>query len=251
MTHTDEREDIVGQADTLVKLQETDLAEVRARKRLDELPEKRAILETRKKRREVEDLRGRAENYLAGLERDIARHEDETAALDEKLEHEQAKVMSGEVVNPKELQNLTREMDALKRRKDKLEMESLQVMEKVEKAKEQIAKIDDATKSLDAREEKLGREFKEKGGELQTEIDHLHREREALAAALQPDLRKAYEDSRASKTGVGAGVLTADACSACRVQLPSQQVSALRAGPDVGRCPNCGRLLVVRREDES
>lgn len=241
----------MGQADTLVKLQDADLAEVRARKRLDALPEKNAILETRKKRREVEDLRSRAEEYLAGLEREISRREDETTGLDEKLEHEQAKVMSGEVSNPKELQNLTREMDALKRRKDKIEMESLQLMEKVEKARQQLAKIAEALASLDEREAKLAEEFKDKGGELQTEIDHLHREREALSAQLQPDLRAAYEDLRSSKGGLGAGVLTSDACSACRVQLPAQKVSALKGGPDVGRCPNCGRLLVVRREGES
>lgn len=233
-------------SETLLKLQEADLAEVRARRRLDELPEKRAILETRKKRTEVDGLRARAETFLGVLERDVAKHEDDVASVTEKLASEQARVMSGEVTNPKEVQSITREMDALKRRQDKLEMEELQLMEKVEKAKAQLVKIDEALSALDAREGKLTKEFKAKGGELQSEIDRTHKQREKLAKSLDANTRAAYERARESKGGIGVGVLQDGTCSACRVQLPAERVHALKAGPDTAQCPNCRRILVVR-----
>ncbi|MBE0475769.1 MAG: hypothetical protein IBX62_01515 [Coriobacteriia bacterium] len=238
-------------SETLVRLQEADLVEVRTRKRLDELPEKRAILDARKKRREVEQLRGRAEEFLGGLRSELSRLEDEASGVEAKIGSEQARVMSGEVVNPKEVQNITREMDALKRRKDKLEIEELRVMEKVEKAEGQLARIDGALTALDAREGELTQAFTSKGGELQNDIDRAHREREALAAALDPETLDAYEEARASKGGIGVGVLEGDTCSACRVQLPAEKLHSLRSGEDVARCPNCRRLLVVRRGGSS
>jgi predicted nucleic acid-binding Zn-ribbon protein len=42
------------------------------------------------------------------------------------------------------------------------------------------------------------------------------------------------------------GILKEGMCSACRVGLPVGKVEELVKGPDVGVCPNCNRLLIVR-----
>ncbi len=234
--------------EVLLALTEQDLAIARAEKALDELPEKLAVLQLRKRLREIEVVRERAAAYCRKTEALIARANDEATTLQNKIDVEQAKVLSGDISNPKELQNLTREMDALKRRKDAVEFEELGLMEKSESGSAQLAKVDAALAEGVAKEQALIAEFKSKGGELQTEIGHMREARERLAAQLAPALGSQYEALRGSKHGIAAGELKGGLCSACRTQIPSHEVQAIMAGPEIAECPNCKRLLIVRVE---
>lgn len=227
------------------KLQDLDLELARARKKLDEMPEKAAILTMRRKVTEFEALRSRAEQARDAVDAVVRKREDETVLLDQKMEAEQAKLMSGDVTNPKEVANISRELDSLRRQKEKLEADTLAEMEKREKAAEQVAKVEGAIAEGKRREEILVKDFQAKGGEMTTGISRLEAERAAVAAALDPELLARYERLREAKHGIGLGVLHDATCTACRVELPSTKVSALRAGEPIGICPACHRLLVV------
>ncbi len=233
----------------LIALQASDLEIHRIDRALDELPEKKAILETRHKAEEVRTLRARAEEMAHRLERAIAAHNDETTGIDEKIAEVQKTLDSGRSANPKEVHNLSREMDALRRRKDKLENETIGLMEKLEKAREQVGKVDAALDQLSTREQGLIERYQAKGGEMQERRVAEHARREELAATLGADLLARYEEVRAAKHGIGAGRLEDTRCSACRVELPKERLADLKAGPDVGVCPSCRRLLVVRGAD--
>jgi uncharacterized protein len=241
----------VDQSVLITKLQDLDLELLRARKRLDEMPEKAAILAMRRKVAELEALRSRARQAQDAEDAGIRKLEDETVTLEQKMEAEQGKLMSGEVTNPKEVANLSRELDALRKQKEKLESETLVEMEVREKAAEQVAKIEATITEGKRREGVLVKDFQEKGGVLTADVARLEKERAAVAAAIDPTLRAQYERLRETKHGIGLGVLHDATCSACRVELPSTKVEALRSGPAVGICPACHRLIVVTpREGE-
>jgi predicted nucleic acid-binding Zn-ribbon protein len=239
-------------AAALLKLQELDLDISRSEKRLDELPEKRAILDVRAKQREVAALKAKADILVSKLESELKRLQDETAALDEKIAGEQRKIMSGQINDHKQVQNISRELDSLRRRKDKLEMETLQVMERIEKANAQGVKVDEAIAKLAERDVAYVERFKERGGELQSRIAEETRRRGDLAGKLEPGLLTQYECLRTAKSGIAVGRLEGgESCSACRMSLPTGAVAALQAGPDVGICPQCHRLIIIRGGDES
>lgn len=236
----------MDQATLLIRLQDTDLSVMRARKRLDEMPEKVAVLGARKRLRELDTLRARTQAAWEAIDRSVNKHEDETAVLSAKIDAEQQKLMSGSVTNPKEVQNISREMDALKRQKDKLENTMLDEMEKRETAAEQTTKVDTAIEVAKKEEEAVIAEFQAKGGLLQSEIQRLDSERAALAREMEAGLLARYESLRDEKHGIGAGVLNEDMCSACRMELPAERAQALRDSETViGVCPACHRLLVV------
>ncbi|MDF1541749.1 MAG: C4-type zinc ribbon domain-containing protein [Anaerosomatales bacterium] len=235
----------------LIALQTCDLEIRRAAKLLDELPEKRSILETRHKAEEVRQLKGKAEELVHRLERAIAANTDEVSALDEKIAGVQKTLDGGQVTKPKEVHNLSREMDALKRREDKLDNDTLSLMERLEKAREQVAKVDTALQRLSTRESELIAAYRLKGGEVQSDLEAHKQQRAELAAAVGDELLARYEAAAAAKGGIGAARLLEVACSACRVELPSERLRELREGADVGVCPNCRRLLVVRGDDAS
>lgn len=235
----------VDQPDLISQLQNLDLELLRTRKRLEEMPEKAAILTMRRKVADLEALRSRARQAHDAVDATVRRHEHETASLEGKMEAEQRKLMSGEVTNPKEVAHISREMDALRRQKDKLETDTLTQMEKREEAAGQVAKIDATIAEGKRREGVLVKDFQEKGGALTAEIARLESQRARVAAAVEPSLLGRYERLREAKHGIGLGVLHDATCSACRVELPAHRVQQLAAGPPIGICPACHRLLVV------
>jgi len=237
----------VSEAVDLLELQATDIEIVRATKRLDELPEKRAILEVRAKLRDTKALAEKAAVLLRRLESEVKARQDECEMLDAKIAQEQAKVMS--TTDHRAVQSITREMDGLKRRRDKVEMEELQFMERADKARAQVAAIEAHIGKLNDGESGLIERFKQVGGGVQEEIAALTARRGTLSKALDAQTIARYESIREAKGGVAVGRLDGAMCSACRMDLPAERVKELGEGPDVGICPQCRRLIVVRSED--
>lgn len=235
------------EGEALIALMEQDRALDRAVKTLDELPEKQAILKLRHRLKEIEGVAEKARAYLRTADGMVARAADEVAMVQTKIDDEQAKVLSGQVADPKELQNLTREIDALARRKDHLEREELTLMEKAEAGEAQVARVEATLTEGRAREGSLIEAFKARGGEMQTEIARLKAARGAIADGLPPSLRARYEALRESKRGVAVGVLEGSLCSACRTEIPAGERQVLDAGPEIAECPNCKRIIIVRR----
>ena len=237
------------QAASLLALQDLDLDILRSKKRLEELPEKQEILAVRLRTRDITALHRKADTLVHKLNFDLKAHQDEISTLSEKIASEQIKVAA--TTDHRTAQSITREMDGLRRRQDKLEMESLQLMERIDKAREQIVKIEDALSQLADKDVALVERFKKVGGALQTDIRALENSRKEVAASLPPKLLADYERTRESKGGVAVGRLEGDQCSACRMTLPMERVRELEAGPDVAMCPQCRRMIVVRTEQRA
>lgn len=238
-----------GPAITLLEVQAADIDLIRARKRLEELPEKKAILEVRAKMKQIAALGAKASMLLKKLEAELKARQDEIAMLASKIEVEQAKIM--ETADHRQITSLTREMDALKRRMDKLEMESLQYMERIEKATEQLATIEGHSDKLKEQDSVLVAQYREAGALVQSEISTLETTLKKLSKSLPKNVLDRYESIREAKGGVAVGKLENGTCTACRMALPAQQVRRLLdSGDDIGLCPECRRLIVVRVEDD-
>ena len=236
----------MDQARALVELQALDLELVRLNKHLDEMPEKRSILQARQKILEIRELKRRTDAVVVAIEAAIGRLEDEIAGVAHKIDGEQARMLSGDVKGAKELQAISMELDSLKRRLDQLETDELGQMQKRETALAQAAKVDAAVDTGVRTEAALTERFKTRGGDIVAHIETANLARAALLAQLPPDIGERYESTRSSKHGIAVGVLQDDMCSACRVSLPSGHVQSLLDGPDIATCPSCNRILVVR-----
>lgn len=235
----------MSDGERLLALQEKDLAITRAEKVLDELPEKMAVLQLRKRLKDIDGVREKAAAYCRKAQAMVTRSNDEAASIQQKIDAEQEKVLSGQVTNPKELTNLTRELDALKRRKDAVEFEELKLIEKADAGEAQLAKVEAALAEGAAKEAELIEEYKARGGELNQEIARMKAEREKLAADVGGELLVRYEALRSSKHGIGVGSLKGEICTACRTQIPAGTVQELLRGPKIAECPNCHRILVI------
>lgn len=235
----------MDEVSALLRLQEIDLKVLRLNKQLDEMPEKRDILTMRAKLADIQGLLDRTEAAGRAVDAKLQRMDDETAGITEKMQAEQAKLLSGEVKNPKELQAISMELDALKRHHDALENEELAVMAQRETASEQEAKVRKVLAAGRRKEAELVDAFKDRGGAIVAEVEKLTAERERLVSSLPSKTRDRYEALREAKHGIAIGMLEGNTCGACRVTLPEDQLERLAAGPRVGECPKCRRMLVV------
>jgi len=243
----------VKQAETLLTLAERDLEIARLARQLDEMPEKTAILELRHKIKEIEALSQRARRFMEQANATLRRLEDEGSSIEAHFQTEQAKATSGETSDHKELQNLARELDSLRKQKDRKDTETLKQMECVEAGQAKATTIEASLAKAHAREAQMVATFRERGGALQGRLDALSRERAAMAALIRPSLLERYEQARALKHGIGVGTLVGSTCSVCRIELPAERAQALRedahrTNDPIGTCPNCHRILIVRED---
>lgn len=235
-------------ARALTELQEHDLAILRLERELEEMPEKRGILTARAKLADVDRIRERTLDAIRAMDAVSKRLEDQIEALGVKMDAEQAKLVSGQIASPKELQSVAMELDALRRRVAGLEAQLLAEMQKRENGDAQLAKIDAALEAGHRTEATLTERFKEHGSSVLDRIGVEKRAKATLLASIEESMRMRYESLRETRHGIAVGTLDGSMCGACRVTLPAGKVAALEAGPDIGACPSCGRILIVRGE---
>lgn len=230
----------------LLSVQEHDSAVDRLRHRRTNLPE----------RTELATL----EDEVAGLERQLAevtdrrdevsrrqkRFEDELALVEGKIAEISARLYSGAITIPRELQAMQGEVESLRKRAGSLEDEVLEAMSEREPLDEEIARLEGERARRDAE----GGRLRAAIAELETAIDaELAREqtaREEAAATLPADLSALYEQLRTKLDGVGAARLVNGRCSGCHLTLPATEIDRIRKEPPdaVIRCDQCSRILV-------
>ena len=230
----------------ILELQETDAALLRAEHELEELPEARQIMACRAKRKEIKGKQDQVIELADEVEGKLERLQAEEERVIGKINALQAKLDSTR--DYRVTQSVTRDMQGQVKRQGAIAEEQNALLErqiKIDKLADQVA---DMLAKVDHREEHLTAAFKEKGGKLRQRIVELKASHDALVAELEEPLAKRYEQLRAEKGGVAVARLEGDHCSACSTTILIGQLAKLKKGGDLGECPNCHRLLVVRSD---
>ncbi len=183
-----------------------------------------------------------AETTLTNARRAAKAIDDENSSLSAKLKEVEARLYSGAVRNPRELQDLQNEAAALHRNRDALDEKQLAAMAEVETAEHQAA---DSKTALDpaqaARAIERGDLLRDKGA-VDALIAKLEGEREAALISVNAEDRVTYDTLRRQKR-VAVGLLVDGICTACGVAPSSSRIQAARDSEELVRCGNCGRIL--------
>ena len=169
----------------------------------------------------------------------------EIKTLDAKLKAVDERLYSGQIGNPKELQDMQDEVAALKRRRVALEDDLLEAMIEVEQhqargeeAASQLADLQDDQQSeqVDLRREQAT---------LTAALADLERQRETALKIVDPASLQAYDGLRATKHGQAVAPLVDDnMCKACGITQTLMIAKQVRAGQNLVYCNGCGRILV-------
>jgi len=167
------------------------------------------------------------------------------ASIETKAAQVTKTMFSGTVTGSRELENLQRELDMLKRQKDDAEGK---VLEAMEVAGDATTAADGADKALAAAADqyrKVRAAFKERHTQLTEEIAAHEAERLPAAKAVSAALRSRYDAIRAKKNGIGVAALEDDdvTCGACHTRINTTLAADIKAAQTVQTCEYCGRIL--------
>ncbi len=236
----------VDQLERLLEVQARDGALDRLRHRRETAPERAeaaalareaAALATR-----LTELRARRDTLVAE-ERKL---EAEATALQAKASEVEARLYSGEVSSPRELQAMQSDVEQLRKHQRAVESRELEVMEEREPADAEVGSAEEQGAAIAVRAADIHARLGALEAEVDAEIARELHERELLTAPIDPALVAEYERCRARARGAGIARLVGMTCQGCHLTIPSTEVELIRkaAGTSLAHCDNCGCILV-------
>lgn len=214
---------------------------------------KRRLLQIQKLLGESSELQA-ARKELAGAEETLSAWskrqqagELETRTLAEKISETEKLLMSGEVRNPKELEALQSNLEALRRHRSQVEDQVLEAINQVESLSPQVAENQSVVEKLEGEWRSGQEDLRQEETKLKQNYLLIKKKRAAVCAAMQPEMLERYEYTRQRKGGVAIATLDENTCSACHVSVPTGVVSNVRSGnATLVLCPSCGRFLYAK-----
>lgn len=183
-----------------------------------------------------------AQSSLASARRAAKTLDDENQSLSARMKEVEDRLYGGKVRNPRELQDLQNDSGALQRQRDGLDEKQLGAMDVVEAAERQEATARATLAEAEAARAIEQSDLVRDKDAVEALLDKGEGEREAALISVNPDDLSTYDTLRRQKR-IAVGLLVDGTCTACGVAPSSSRVMAARAGGELVRCGNCGRIL--------
>jgi uncharacterized protein len=219
----------------------------------DQLRHRRAHLPERARLDEVTtELAGvEADGVAVTAERDeLARRqaelEAELADLERRMTDLDRRMRSGTVTAPRDLQAMSAQIDAMKRRRSDQEDAELEILEALDPLEARVGELQDRWATLDREAADLRARVVDAERELDAELVGVVEARRAAAEPVPAELMATYERLRQRLGGVGAAPLVGASCGGCHLTLSAGALDRIRRAPagTVVTCEQCGRILV-------
>jgi predicted nucleic acid-binding Zn-ribbon protein len=167
--------------------------------------------------------------------------ESDFSALEGKIAQDRTRLYGGQVVDPRELTSLERELENYQAKLAELEDRLLTIMEQHEELQDQIRdrgrRVNELREHWEADRPALAMEAEQ----IADALAGMRAERDSLATTLDPRSLDLYRRLR-GQSGHAVSAVDGGVCQWCRVNLPPKDVQHARSGSLV-TCTNCGRIL--------
>lgn len=227
-------------------MQELDARADQLRHQRATLPELAEIASLEAKRTDVGNLVRDARIVVDDLTLEQQKVDSDVEAVKTRRTRDRDRMDRGLITNPKDLERMQHELESLERRISSLEDDELEVMEKLEEAQAELAKLEGMVAETEEQLAGLTATRDEKLAALDAELASVAADRGPAAEGLPDDLVALYDRLREQKGGVGAAALRARQCTGCRLGLDQAELNRIRglAPDEVVRCEECQRILV-------
>ena len=160
-----------------------------------------------------------------------------------KIEQTEASLYGGLVHNPKELQDLQKDVASLKRYLETLEERELEAMLAAENSEKESQLANAYLENVRSSLNDQNRDLTQESELLHKNLERLSTERQAVIKDLAQQKMSVYDQLRQQRRGIAVTIISDAACAACGTTLtPSQQQNA-RSTSQLFHCPSCGRIL--------
>ncbi|MBE2223460.1 MAG: hypothetical protein IAF02_18110, partial [Anaerolineae bacterium] len=177
-----------------------------------------AVINEQKESAALVAARGRVETAVATLQKYQTQHKKYNTELEDlntKTKRSEDRLYSGNVKNPKELEDLQNEIKSLARRRAALEDDILEIMVLVEDAEGEKLAAEEVQFKLEAEREAAAAKLAKEQNELALRLHHLTQDRQKLVAEIDAASLDDYENLRKRKNGVAVAKLRVNQCQSC------------------------------------
>jgi predicted nucleic acid-binding Zn-ribbon protein len=232
--------------ETLLDVQDRDMAIDRLELRKAGLPERRELAGIEERLRRLSARRAELEDLRSDAARRQETLDAEVEATGERIKAIERRMYGGEVSASRELQAMSEEVGSLQRRRSQLEDREVEAMEVLEPLDAELARVAGEAEGLEAQAARTRESIRAAEESIDSEIAVEAEARSALVAQVPGDLADRYERLRRRLGGVGAARLVNGSCQGCHLSLPSAELERVRRAPpgSVQICEQCGRILV-------
>jgi predicted nucleic acid-binding Zn-ribbon protein len=176
-------------------------------------------------------------------ERALKLSESEVEKQQIKIQQTEASLYGGKVHNPKELQDLQKDIVSLKRHLETLEERQLEAMLAVEDTEKDLQTAKADLERVQSNLKEQNKDLTKESETLLKDLERLNSERQAVVTDIASQALNVYDQLRKQKRGIAITTVTDNSCEACGTTLtPSQQQTA-RSTSQLFHCPTCGRIL--------
>ena len=184
-----------------------------------------------------------AENKNKDSERILTLSEAEVEKQRIKLQQTEASLYGGKVQNPKELQDLQKDVVSLKRHLETLEERQLEAMLAVEESEKDLHVARTDLERVQSNLKEQNRDLTAEGEVLRKELERLNSERQAVVTDIAGQTLTVYDQLRRQKRGLAITTIEDNSCEACGTTLTLSQQQTARSTTQLFHCPTCGRIL--------
>lgn len=181
---------------------------------------------------------------LQKLNAQVKNLELELAGLVQKISDVDTLLYSGQLQNPKELQERQSEFDSLKRRQQNLEIELLENGESLKLAQVEQEETDQQLKDAIIERDKTHVDLIAEKKNLDSQIhQNLKLRKESLQNVSESVLKDYRKLRKQHRNGYAVALIDDITCSVCRIEQPTSEIQRILQGDEFVYCVGCGRLL--------
>ena len=232
-------------AATLRQVQQLDTEAIGLNRLIDGLADQHRLGELAEELEKAGAALAGREAELSELQLKQHKLDGELELLSQKIEKEESRMMSGTIMNPKELTAIQAEIMSLRHKRDEMETEDLEEMEALDGLKLEIQKSQELIAQLTNQEKVAKSTYKEERAEKLSELAELEAQRDQLKGKLDPETVAAYEKLLEQKDGLAVvEIIQGRSCGGCRIEFSRTQIDRFQHEEGVFRCEYCRRMLV-------
>lgn len=224
----------------LFQLQEIDTAIDKARKRILEI---QSLIKNDKTIQTAQAKVEKQEKLYIKVKNEFDELNDEIQTRKNKKSQSESSLYGGGISNPKELQDLQKEISYLTSTISEMEDQLLQKMIQLENVEEELSEDKANLKTINSDFETRKSLLLGEKNQLENTIDSQNEQRRSIVGQIDTQTLEIYRSMRESKSGYAVARLEDDACSACGTSLTASQRQQARSPGTLLYCPSCGRII--------
>ena len=203
----------------------------------------RQTLENDAELRAANEKSAAAEEKLRNAERLLKLSEQEVEKQRLKIQQTEASLYGGLVHNPKELQDLQKDVASLKRHLETLEERQLEAMGTAETAEQDLQQARLELENINSNRGAQFRDLNQESDGINKVIEKLSSERNAVMQDIGSQAVGIYDQLRKQRRGVAVATISDGSCAACGTTLTQSHQQNARSATQLFYCPSCGRVL--------